>query len=69
MDPREILALLTLAAVAPYVTAAAACWIRRCDKPPQPVQTHQLDAIFRKLRRLSRFRQMHRGACQSHRLV
>ena len=34
MDPHEILALLTLAALAPYVTAAVACWIRRCDKPP-----------------------------------
>jgi len=33
MDTTELLALLTLAAVAPYVTAAAACWIRGCDNP------------------------------------
>lgn len=33
MDSNELLALLTLAAVAPYVTAAAACWIRRPRKP------------------------------------
>ena len=33
MDTTELLALLTLAAVAPYVTAAAASWIRGCDNP------------------------------------
>lgn len=32
MDPSEFLALLALAAVAPYVTAAAASWIRRPRK-------------------------------------
>jgi hypothetical protein len=33
MDSSELLALLTLAAIAPYVSAAAACWIRRSRKP------------------------------------
>ena len=33
MDSTELLALLTLAAVAPYITAAASCWIRRSGKP------------------------------------
>ena len=33
MDWNELLALLTLGAVAPYVTAAAACWIRSPGKP------------------------------------
>jgi hypothetical protein len=33
MDATEILAMLTLAAVAPYVTEAAASWIRRSGRP------------------------------------
>jgi len=34
MDLNELLALMTLGAVAPYVTAAAACWIKRSGEPP-----------------------------------
>jgi hypothetical protein len=33
MDATEILAMLTLAAVTPYVTVAAASWIRRPGRP------------------------------------
>ena len=34
MDWNELLALMTLGAVAPYVTTAAACWIYRSGKSP-----------------------------------
>lgn len=33
MDLTELLALMTLGAVAPYVTVAAADWIRRTGRP------------------------------------
>ena len=32
MDLNELLALMTLGAVAPYVTAAAACWLKHSGK-------------------------------------
>ena len=34
MDLNELLALMTLGAVAPYVTTAAASWLWRSGKPP-----------------------------------
>lgn len=47
MDLNELLVLLTLGAVAPCVTAAAASRPARFAKLPNGADTHQADAAFR----------------------